>query len=242
MSIVARSRARISVCLAGVLALLALGCGDGTSVGGGGGVTSPGTGTGTLRIDAGVSAEESANNAQVATQFGTDFTVNVTRAGAAVSGATITIGSSAGTVTLTETATPGTYAGAQGGYHQTYTLDVVAGADNVRGVRLVGPAFHRFSSPTEGATYPAGQPIAVNWAPGGAPEATVETRSMSETATADSGTFTVDASFLGGEPGRLEDERVRVRRTSRTPLAGGADDSELSIEVRNQVEFFVDAR
>jgi hypothetical protein len=227
---------------AGVLAMFALGCGDGAaSPGGGGGATDPGTGTGTLSIDANIGAEESTNNAQVATQFGTDFTVNVAKAGAPVSGATVTIGSAGGSVTLAETATPGTYAGTQGGYHQTYALDVVAGADNVRGARLAGPAFHVISSPTEGATYPAGQPITVNWAPGGASEATVETRGMPETTTTDSGTFTVGAAFLAGEAGRVSDERVRVRRTSRTPLAGGADDSELSVEVRNQVELFIDA-
>jgi hypothetical protein len=231
------------ICVAGVLAMVAVGCGDGdASPGGGGDATDPGTGTGSLSIDANVGAEEATNNAQVATQFGTDFTVNVSRAGAAVSGASVTIGSAGGSVTLAETATPGTYAGAQGGYHQTYSLDVVAGTDNVRGARVVGPAFHVISSPAEGATYPAGQPITVNWAPGGAAEATVETRGMSETETSDSGTFTVGAAFLAGEPGRVSDERVRVRRRSRTPLAGGADGSDLSVEVRNQVELFIDAR
>lgn len=195
-----------------------------------------------MNIDANVSADESANNAQGASQFGTDFAVDITKAGAVVSGATVTISSVAGSVTLAETATPSRYSGTQGGYHQTYTLDVVAGTDSVHGVRLVGPAFHVFSSPAEGATYPAGQPITVNWAPGGAPEATVETRAMSETAASDLGTFTVEASFLAGDPGRVRDERVRVRRTSRTPLAGGAPGSDLSVTVRNQVEFLVDAR
>ena len=223
--------------------VLALGCSGGGAVPAGVvGPTDPGGGTGTLTVDANVSAEESTNNAQAATQFGTDFTVNVSKAGAAVSGATVTIGSGGGVVVLAETATPGTYAGAQGGYHQTYTLSVVAGADDVHGVRLVGPAFHVIASPVEGATHPAGQAITVNWAPGGAPEATVETRSMPETAVDDSGTFTVAASFVAGEPGRLDDERVRVRRVSRTPLAGAASGSDLSVEIRNQVEFLVDAR
>jgi hypothetical protein len=221
--------------------MVALSCSGGASPAAIVGPTDPGTGTATLTIDANVSADESTNDARVATQFGTDFTVNITKAGAVISAATVTIGSAGGSVTLAETATPGTYAGTQAGYHQTYTLDVVAGADNVRGVRLVGPAFHTISSPTEGATYPAGQPITVNWAPGGAPEATVETRSMPETTTNDSGTFTVGASFLAGEPGRVEDERVRVRRASRTPLAGGAAGSDLSVTVRNQVELFIDA-
>ena len=67
----------------------------------------------------------------------------------------------------------------------------------------------------------------------------METREFGEMSVVDTGTITIDGSFFIADPGEEEDERVRVRRVERTPIAGGAMGSRLTAEVRNQVELIV---
>jgi hypothetical protein len=219
---------------AGALALaLAAGCGDGTSAGGG---------TRTLTVNASVSATESVDNAQTAGQFSTDFRVTVSKNGTPVEGATVTIGSTAGVATLTPATPAGTYTGRQTGYYRTYTLNVTAGADNVEGASVAGPDEHHFTVPTPGMLHKMGTPLEARWEPSGAPEAVIETKRMNEAAIPDTGMFSIAPGSLESEAGKLKEEEVRVRRTNRTLLSGGAAGSQMEVRVRNLVKFQVDGR
>jgi hypothetical protein len=204
--------------------------------------TQPGSGTQTLTVEAGVSATETVDNATLASNFSTDFSVRVTRTGQPVTGAQVSIASSAGVVTLAEQGDPGSYAGTQAGYLRVYGLTVEAGADKLEGAQLVGPTAHAFTAPTVGFVQKAGLPLDVKWDPAGAQAASIETREMNSIDVADSGAFTVAGSFLAGKVGELRDDRIRVRRSDSLDLAGGAAGSSLSISVRNEITFNIDAR
>jgi hypothetical protein len=56
----------------------------------------------------------------------------------------------------------------------------------------------------------------------------------------DTGGFTLDASRFPGKPDKQEDDRVTLWRTKRVGLEGGVGGSELSVTVRNRVEFLID--
>lgn len=206
------------------------------------GNASPGTGTRTLRVDASISASESVSNAQTASQFRTEVSVHITRAGAPVTDAVVSIGADGAPLILTPGGNAGDYRGSLPGYPGHYTLDVDAGPDNVHGVSLDGPPFHIISAPMQGAAMRAGQPLLVRWNPVGASAATVEAAEQPETGTPDTGEYTVAGSFLVADVGKLRDARVRVRRTNTTPLDGGAAGSTLTVRVRNAVDFSVDGR
>lgn len=219
-----------------LVALTALGCGSSSYS------SSPGTGTQSLRVDASISASEKVQNAQTADQFSTDISVQVSKAGSPVTGAVVVIGSPSGPLTLVAGGPAGNYRGNLPSYQRSYTLEVTAGADNIRGVQLDGPEFHIITAPTSTTTQRAGEPLTAVWSPGGAAEATVETEKFPETATPDSGTFQIPGSFLTGEVGKLKEDRVRIRRTNRTNLAGGTAGSSLSVRIRNEVQFLIDGR
>lgn len=217
-------------------AVLALGCGSSSFS------SSPGTGTQSLRVDASISASEKIQNAQTADQFSTDISVQVSKAGSPVTNAVVVIGSPSGPLTLVTGGPAGTYRGNLPSYQRSYTLEVTAGADNILGVQLDGPEFHVITAPTSTTNQRAGELLTAVWSPGGAAEATVETEKFPETATQDSGSFQIPGTFLTGEAGKLKEDRVRIRRTNRTNLAGGTAGSSLSVRIRNEVKFLIDGR
>ncbi|MCA9669493.1 MAG: hypothetical protein KC503_28055 [Myxococcales bacterium] len=202
---------------------------------------SGGSGNGVLRVSAVIEASEEVDNASSADQFKAELTVDVTRAGAAVTDAVVTIASSAGTVTLSHEGS-GRYTAEQAGYARRYQLDVVAGADAVRGVRAEGPRIHTIDNPSEGARHPTAQPLEVRWTAGSATEVTVESERMPRATTTDSGRFSIAGTYLTAEAGKEETDRVRVRRSNVQLAAGGSAGSDVTVLVRNQVEFLIDAR
>jgi hypothetical protein len=196
----------------------------------------PGTGTGTLLVVARVTAEAS-DNADDPTRFETELSVRVTRSGSPVEGATVRVGTSAGSTSLAPSE-PGSYTASQQGYQRSYTLEVQAGADSLSGAQLEGPAAHSFTSPTAGTVHPAGQALDVRWTPAGAEQANIETEELPSTTINDSGAYTVAGTYLAGGAGEEED-RVLVTRANQLDLAGGAPGSSLVVSVRNGVEISV---
>lgn len=204
------------------------------------GGNNPGGGTGTLQVIANVTALNSVNNAMTTTQFGTAMVVRVTRAGAPVTDAVVTITSSCGNTTVAPTGDvvrDGSYRATQNGYCRTYTLDVVAGSDRVVGATVVGPEPHIFASPVVGTSHNVANALRVQWSPGGAGSATIETRDLNETAIMDNGAYEIPGASLRSRAGRMEDERVRVNRRNQVMLNGGAAGSLFGVTVSNGVDF-----
>lgn len=223
------------------LALLAgtvAACGGNTAGGG-----DPGVGSQTLRVDAVITSSNTVQSALTNTQFATEFSVTVSKGGVPVQGAQVIIGSGSGPLTLTNTGgNQGNYRGSLPGYGQTYSLDITSGADTISGARITGPDFHVISDPTPSGTYKANMPLVLNWGPAGANEATIETAKLNPTAVSDTGTFTVGPSFLLGDPGKIKEDRARITRTTRISLNGGSAGSTLSVRIRNEATFLIDAR
>lgn len=213
---------------------LAAACGDGT-----GPATSrnnPGTGSSTLQVVADIDASD---DPTIIGGFSTDYFVSLRNgAGAAVSGATVTISNPSlpgGKVTLPETAP------ASGDYFRTgstfpagdFRLDVVQGANNVSGVVVGGPGVHNITTPVKDATVPALQPLLVRWTvPSKAKSAELETRDFGPITLPDTGAYRIAGV---DNPARV-DQRIRVFRFNEVDMAGGLVGSRLRVKVRKTVE------
>ena len=189
----------------------------------------PGTGTRTMLVRAEIEAKDEPAG------FVTDFGVTLRDAqGAPISGAVVTVRNpNLGTVTLAE-ADPGDYVAQRFGFASgDYRLDVVRGADEVRGVVVGGIAAHAIVVPARNDTVPAGQPLVVRWTvPSEAAGADVQSRDYLAEGIPDTGSHTIPGSFLRARP----DERIRVWRFNRVEIAGDLFGSHLRLEVRNTVE------
>lgn len=191
----------------------------------------PGTGSLTLLVDAEIAGVE------VAGTMTTSYLVAVRDAqGLPVSGATVTTrNQTLGSVSLAENpAGSGVYLATRPSFPSSdFTLDVVRGTDNVRGVVLGNPGVHTITAPARNGTVAANQPMAVTWTfPSQALSAEIETRDYGTIDIADSGTHTIPAA---SNPARA-DQRVRLNRFNEIDMAGGLPGSRLRVEVRRTVE------
>ena len=216
-----------TIAIAAFVGLLA--CGD--STGPAANRNNPGTGSLTLRVDAEVAGVEASG------VMTTSYVVLVRDAQSLpVSGANVTVrNTSLGSVTLTENPSgSGLYLATRPTFPSTdFTLDVVRGADNVRGVVLGNPGVHTITLPARNSTVAANQPLNVRWTvPSQALSAELETRDYGTIEIADNGAHTVPAA---DNPART-DQRVRVNRFNELDMAGGLPGSRLRVEVRREVE------
>lgn len=208
-----------------------LGCGG--STGPAASRNNPGTGTNSLKVTADIDAND---DPAAVGGFTTDYSVSV-RDGASnkVSGATVTIATSAGTLTLPETgAGSGDYfisgTGFPGG---DFTLKVVHVADTVRNVVLGGPGVHTITSPAKNATVAANQPLTVRWTvPSRATQAELETKNFGPQAMPDTGAYAIPGASNPAEAA----QRIRVFRFNEVTIAGGLIGSRMRVQVRNTVE------
>lgn len=201
----------------------------------------PGDGSATnLHVDGTFEAMNSSDNAQDAAGFETRVTLRIGRVGGPIGDAMVSVTGDGVTTSLAQIG--GTFVGSIHGYAASYVLDIAGDGFAARGLALAGPAAHAFSVPTSGQTVRAGAALPVAWAPSGAQAATIETDAMPETAVVDSGGYTVAGSALPGEPGRVDPDRIRVRRRSLVNVPGVQDGSTVEFEVRNDVGIMVDAR
>ncbi len=165
--------------------------------------------------------------------------VRVSRGGAAVTDAIVTLESSGAPLALS--LRDGQFSGSQTGYSAGYTLVVRTGGEEVR-APLSGLSAHRIAAPSNGETVRAAAPLTVRWNPSAAAEATIEAARFSETPVVDTGSFTIPASALGGEAGRVIEERVRVRRSATVALPNFALGSRVRVIVSRENRFSLDAR
>lgn len=204
-------------------------CGD--STGPAANRNNPGTGTLTLEVDAEIAGVE------LSGAMTTSYLVVVRNAQRLpVSGAAVTVRNSVlGSVTLTESAAgSGVYVASRPAFPTTdFTLDVVRGSDNVRGVILGNPGVHTITTPAQNATVAANQPLTVTWTrPSQALSGELETRDYGAVDVPDNGTYTIPAA---ANPVRT-DQRIRVNRFNQLDIAGGLPGSRLRVEVRRTIE------
>jgi hypothetical protein len=225
-------RIAITTCLVAATAA----CGGGLDAG-----DDPGTGTATLLVHGDVRANPLITNASKSGDFTTEFEIDVTKGGAPVAIDSIVVTSDAGDVTLAREGALGIrWRGAQSGYHEIYRLTIEAGADNVRGVQVDGPAIHHFTAPLPGATVDATMPLVVRWERDEeASIATIDTKELDSVAIGDTGTYTIPVGGLKSKENETESEELRLDRAERVTPAGAVVGSDLRVMVRNQIDLVV---
>ena len=190
----------------------------------------PGTGTGTLRVIANIEAEN--NNGSMRTEYSVSLR---DATGNQISGATVTIKNrNAGTIPLAETGTgSSSYFSSRLDFpNGDFQLDIVRGADTVRGVVLGGPGVHNITAPTTGSSSVAGQPMTVRWTvPSMAKIAVVENDDFGPFAVPDTGAFTIGGSFNPANSSQI----VTVSRYNEVEIAGGLPGSRLRVTVEREV-------
>lgn len=203
---------------------------------------SPGTGTSTLVVNGSASAQPSVANATMPADFVTSFSVQITLANVPVTTGTVTMTSASGPVSLTfqpAQGTGGRWQASGAGYEQVYQLDVVSGADTVKGVRVDGPDIHTFASPTAGAVVDSSMALSLGWNRGASADAAVVrlgdggSGSGNGITIPDSGSYTMAAASLKSSKDKPETSTIRLTRTNRVALAGAAAGSELAVSVAN---------
>lgn len=227
---------RLATLSSTLVALAACG-GDGLDPG-----SEPGTGTSTLTVNGDVAATPLVPNASKPTDFTTSFEIDVSKAGAPVTGAIVTVVSDAGAVVLTQSDGPlgRRWRGAQNGYYEIYQLTIDAGADNVRDVQVDGPALHYFTAPLPGATVNATMPLVVSWKRSEpATVISLDTRELDQIAISDTGTYTIPVGGLKSKSTETEQEELTVDRAERITPAGAAVGSDFRVVVRNRIDLVV---
>jgi hypothetical protein len=204
-----------------------------------GGSDSAGSGTSTLRVNGSAIARPRISNAHAASDFDSDFSVDVQLAGATISTGSVTLTGGGAPIALTFTATNGGHwEGAASGYDQSYQLDVKSGADEVSGVVVEGPDIHVITSPTAGASLDSTLPFTTTWDRASAADtARVQAGDGGNAIDVpDTGTYAVTAGTLHADKGQARTNTLRITRTNRISPAGAVTGSELTVGVVNELD------
>lgn len=202
----------------------------------------PGTGSLTLNVQAAVSSDNFNNNGSGnAVNYSTDLRVDVSKGGAAVTGASVQMSTSLGTFPLPEDPNnPGTYRYTYAGYSGFHTLFVVKGSDNVQGAQLVGPDIHTITVPAQKAVWGLNKTMTTTWQRSMvAQQIEISTRDCANgdqgmPVLADTGSYVLPGPLCF--PNATSNQRVRITRTNLLNIGGAVPGSVFQTSVRNTVE------
>lgn len=201
----------------------------------------PGAGTNTLSVDGNATASPRTANARLATDFNTEFSVRIQLNGTQVTTGTVTVQSSGATTNLTYTAdNGGRWIGTAANYDEVYRLDIVSGADEVRGVTVDGPSIHVITAPTAGATLDSTVMNPVTWdRDEGADLATLDTGNIDRLTIPDNGMYMMTAGALKAEKDKVKENRIEIRRTNHIAPGGAVAGSDFAVSIQNRVDVLV---
>lgn len=163
--------------------------------------------------------------------------LRLSRAGQPVTDAAVSLESTAAPITLA--LRDGQYSGSQTGYATQYAVVVRVDGVELR-APLVGPVLHNIDAPRSNDVVRANTALTVRWSPFGAAEATIEAARFSETPVPDTGSFVIPATAITAMPGRVTEERIRVRRAESFVPSGFADGSRIRVVVVRDGRFSID--
>jgi hypothetical protein len=198
----------------------------------------PGTGTNTLLVEGGASAEPHVPNARNPADFSTDFSVRIQLNGVPVTTGTVTMQSQALTVNLTYNPNNnnGRWEGTAAGYDEVYRLDVVSGADEVRGVVVDGPDIHFITAPIAGASLDSTVANDVKWDRGeGADVCSIRTNRIDRLTIADNGLYSMPPGSLEASKDATKENDIEIRRANNVVPAGAIGGSMMTVSIRNDV-------
>lgn len=114
-------------------------------------------------------------------------------------------------------------------YDQVYVLDVEAGADNVRGVRVDGPTVPIFTSPAEDTTIEPTEPLTLHWKAGSADVTSlgINPQGTSSGPIDDIGSYTIPPHTLVRNPSGYH--AIALSRMNTVTPAGAVAGSEMRV-------------
>ena len=200
----------------------------------------PGSGTSTLFVEGRATAEPNTPNAGDATAFTTEFSIRIGLNDAPVTTGTVTVESRFATTTLTYQADGnnlGHWVGRAADYDEVYRLDIVSGANEVRGVVVDGPDIHRFTLPTAGASLDANVANMIEWdREETADEASFKAEEIDRISIADTGSYSMAPGSMKTDQDTARENVLELRRLNRTVPAGAVPGSELSVSVQQEIQ------
>ncbi len=201
----------------------------------------PGDGTRTLFVEGRASAEPRFANARLETDFTTEFSVRITLNDVQVRTGTVTVMSRFGEAPLAWTdADGGRWVGTMANYDEVYQLDIVSGADEVRGVIVDGPDLHVFTAPTNGATLDSTVPNPITWDRDETAQiATFDAEEIDRLNIPDSGDYMMGVGVLKAEKDQARENRLEVRRTNHIVPGGAIPGSDFAVTVENRLDVLV---
>jgi hypothetical protein len=201
--------------------------------------SNPGDGTRTLFIDGRAAAEPRFSNAKLATDFTTEISIRIGLHDQAVTTGSVTVESRFGTVPLTWSASDGglgEWTGTMPNYDEVYLLDIVSGADEVRGVIVDGPDIHWFTEPMQGATLDSTMQNPITWDRGETAELTsFDAEEIDRITIDDTGSYMMGAGMLKADRDQVRENRLEVRRTNRVTPAGAVGGSTFEVAIENEL-------
>jgi hypothetical protein len=202
----------------------------------------PGDGTNTLAIEGRASAEPRFANAKLATDFTTDFSIRIALNDQPVTTGSVTVTSRSSTTALTWQAdgTLGHWVGTAAGYDEVYQLDVVSGADEVRGVIVDGPDIHVFTTPAAGASLDSTIANPITWSREDAADiASFDAEEIDRLTITDTGEYMMGIGVLKADREQARENRLEVRRTNHIAPAGAVAGSDFAVTVENELTVLV---
>jgi hypothetical protein len=216
------------------IALVLIGCGGDPLDPGAG--DDPGGGTNTLMVEGSASAEPRVFNGHSSNDFDTDFSIRIELNGNDVATGTVTITSAVETVTLSRDGN-GRWVGTSAGYDEVYQLDVISGADEVRGVIVDGPDIHVFTSPTAGATLDSTMPNAIQWdREDPADLVTFRADEIDRVSITDTGDYSMAPGSMKADKDQARTNTLEVRRTNHVAPAGAIAGSDFAVSIEQRLE------
>lgn len=203
----------------------------------------PGAGTKTLSVDGSATATPRVANAKLATDFNTEFSVRIALDGVQVTTGTVTVQSQNATTNLTYAPdNNGHWIGTAANYDEVYRLDIISGADEVRGVTVDGPTIHVITAPTAGAALDSTVMNPVTWdRDEGADIATIDTENIDRLTIPDNGAYMMTAGALKAEKDKTRENRIEIRRTNHVSPAGAVPGSDFAVSIENRVDVLAQA-
>jgi hypothetical protein len=195
-----------------------------------------GTGTNTLLLEGGAYAEPRIANTREALDFDTEFSVRIFLNDQAVTTGTVTVTSRFESIDLTLDQDQ-RWVGRAAGYDEVYQLDVISGADEVRGVIVDGPDLHVITAPAAGASLDSTVANMLEWdRDEQADVITFKADEIDRITISDTGTYSIPPGSLKAEKDNSRTNTLELRRTNHVVPAGALGGSHFSVSVEQQLE------
>jgi hypothetical protein len=200
----------------------------------------PGVGTNTLAVEGRAHAEPRFANAKLATDFDTEFSIRVALNDVAVTTGTVTVTSRFGEALLTWRPDPARWEGRMANYDEVYELDVISGADEVRGVIVDGPDIHQFTAPLAGATLDSTLQNPLTWDRDDAADITTfDAEEIDRITISDTGSYMMGIGVLKAEKDQARENTLEITRTNHVAPRGAVAGSDFAVSVDNYIDVIV---